>query len=119
MKKYTTIEEYVANYPKSVQLTLDEIRRLIKKLVPDAIETISYGIPTYKYKGKNLIHFAAYGKHIGLYPGSQAIELFKGDLTDYKTSKGTIQFPLDKPIPLELVSKIVRSNIEEIDSKTM
>ena len=106
MKNYETIDEYIANFDGETKKRLEAVRKTIKSIVPaEAIEKISYGIPTYYLNG-NLVHFAGYKNHIGLYPGSVLIHEFKKELTDYKTSKGTVQFPHDKPFPLELISKI-------------
>lgn len=111
MKTYKNISEYIAQFPKSTQKILEELRKTITTLAPEATEAISYGIPTFKLHG-NLIHFAAYEHHIGLYPGSQAIADFAKDLTKYKTSKGTIQFPINQPLPLPLIKKIVKYRIQ-------
>ena len=116
----TTIDEYIADFPRDVQPLLEKVRAAIKKAAPDATEAISYEIPTFKQEG-NLIHFAGYDHHIGLYPGSRPIEAFKDELTKYKTSKGTIQLPLDKPIPVGLITKItkfcVKRNLEKAVTK--
>ena len=106
MEKYTNIDEYIANFPESTQEKLEELRALLHTLVPDAEECISYGIPTLKYKKKNLIHFAGYAAHIGLYPGAKTIEHFLPELSKYNTSKGTVQFPLSEKLPLSLIKKI-------------
>ncbi|HEY4654823.1 MAG TPA: DUF1801 domain-containing protein [Cyclobacteriaceae bacterium] len=110
--KPSTIDEYIAAFPGDVQKVLKQIRATIKKAVPGAEEKISYGMPTFTLGGKYLIYFAAYKKHIGLYPAPAAGNGFKKDYAPYKTSgKGTIQFPLDKPMPLGLIEKIVRFNV--------
>ena len=109
--KIASIDEFIASYPKEVQDILQQIRQAIQKAAPEAKEKISYGIPTFTLNGKNLIHFSAYDKHIGLYPGAQAVADFADKLTEYETSKGTIRFPLDKPIPFDLVDKITRYQI--------
>lgn len=113
---FKTIDEYIALQPQKIVLILEQIRRTIKEIIPEAEETISYQIPTFKYHG-NLVHFAGYKNHIGFYPGASAVEIFKDEITEYKTSKGTIQFPIDKPIPLDLISKItafrVKQNLEK------
>lgn len=105
MKTYKTIDEYIANFPADIQAKLQELRTTVAQAAPEATEKISYGIPTFAWHG-NLVHFAAYTHHIGFYPGAVPIEEFKDKLTGYKTSKGTIQFPLDKPLPLDLVRDI-------------
>lgn len=101
-----TIDEFIANYPDDTQVILQKIRQTIQDVSPDAKEKISYGIPTFTLNGKNLVHFSAYAKHIGFYPGSAPIKEFKKELSGYKTSKGTVQFPLNKPIPYDLIQKI-------------
>jgi uncharacterized protein YdhG (YjbR/CyaY superfamily) len=115
-KKPTTIDEYIADFPRDVQPLLEKVRAAIRKAAPNAIEKISYQMPTFAQEG-NLIHFAGYNHHIGLYPGSRPIEVFKDELTKYKTSKGTVQLPLDKPIPVGLIGKItkfcVKRNLEK------
>ena len=92
------------------------MRRTIRKCVPEAKEAISYGIPTFKLKG-NLVHFAAFKNHIGFYPGAAAIVVFAKDLSTYETSKGTIRFPLDQPLPLDLVEKITKYRVAEERAK--
>jgi uncharacterized protein YdhG (YjbR/CyaY superfamily) len=106
MKKPENIDEFISEFDAETQEKLRQLRRTITESAPDAIETINYGIPTFKLNGKNLVHFSAYKTHIGFYPGAQAIEHFKTDFASYKTSKGTVQFPLDKPVPLDLVKKV-------------
>jgi uncharacterized protein YdhG (YjbR/CyaY superfamily) len=116
----TTIDEYIADFPRDVQPLLEKVRAAIRKAAPDATEAISYQMPTFKLQG-NLIHFAGYNHHIGLYPGSRPIEAFKDELTKYKTSKGTVQLPLDKPIPVGLIGKLtkfcVKRNLEKAISR--
>jgi uncharacterized protein YdhG (YjbR/CyaY superfamily) len=111
-KRFETIDEYIATFPKNVQDILEEMKKVIKESAPESEETISYGMPTFKFRG-NLVHFAAYKNHIGFYPTPSAIEAFKEDLSPYKSSKGAVQFPIDKPIPFELVKKIVIFRVEE------
>jgi uncharacterized protein YdhG (YjbR/CyaY superfamily) len=107
-----TIDEYITQFPREIQDLLQAVRRTIKESAPQAQETISYRIPTFKLNG-NLVHFAAFKDHIGFFPTSSAIVAFKEELSGYKISKGTIQFPLDKPIPLDLVRKIVIFRVQE------
>lgn len=113
MQSYKTINEYISMYPKEVQVILKEIKKIVNELVPKAEETISYGIPTFRLNGYNLVHFAAYKHHIGFYPTSSGISVFKEELKEYETSKGTVQFSLDKPIPYALIKKIVKYRIKE------
>lgn len=105
------IDEYIADFPEDIQLRMEKLRVAIKKTIPNVTEKISWGMPTFYLKG-NLIHFAGHKNHIGLYPGIEAIEALAKDLTGYKTSKGTVQLPHNKPLPLDLVVKIVKFNIE-------
>lgn len=114
--KYNTIDEYIAYFPVEIQSILKQVRETIKSVAPTATEVISYGIPTFRLNG-NLVHFAGYAHHIGFYPGGEGIEVFKEELTSYKTSRGTVQFPLDKPIPYELIKKITLFRVERNLSK--
>jgi len=108
------IDEYIARFPLNTQEILEQIRLTIKKLVPEAEEAISYGIPTFNLNGTYLIYFAAYKKHIGFYPVPAAIDQVDKDFASYKTSgKGTIQFPLNKPLPLSLITKLVKFKVKE------
>lgn len=106
------IDEYIANFPGNVQNLLSEIRKVILEAAPDAEETIKYEIPTYVLSG-NLVHFGAYKRHIGFYPGSSGIKAFKEELSAYKGAKGSVQFPLDKTIPFSLISEIVKFRVKE------
>ena len=110
---YTTIDEYIINFPPDVQEILKTLRSLIKELAPDAVEKMSYQMPTFALNGKNLVHFAAFKNHIGLYPTPSGITAFKDELSEYKSAKGSVQFPLNKPMPYDLISKIVKFRIEE------
>jgi uncharacterized protein YdhG (YjbR/CyaY superfamily) len=112
MKKVDTIDEYIGTFPKSVQDTLEKIRQTIRQAAPEAQEKISYGLATFTLHG-NLVHFGAYDTHIGFYPGSSPIKAFKKNLESYETSKGTIRLPLDKPVPLPLITKIVKFRVKE------
>ncbi len=112
--KLKSFDEYIAGFPKDTQKILEQIRTTIKKSVPDAEEVISYGIPAFNLNGHYLVYFAAYKKHIGLYPVPRKNKIFEKDFTPYYTSgKGTIQFPLDKHIPLSLITKIVKFRVKE------
>ena len=106
-KKAKDIDEYIADFPVDVQLLLQKVRTAIRKAAPKAEEAIKYQMPTFVLNG-NLIHFAGYKNHIGVYPGSRPVEEFKDELTRYETSKGTIRLPLDKPVPSGLITKITR-----------
>ena len=117
-QKFQTIDEYIKIFPKDIQKLLGTIRQTIKKSAPVAEEAISYQIPTFKLKG-NLVHFAAFKNHIGFYPGSKAIKDFQKDLTKYKSSKGAVQFPIDNPMPLSLIRKIVKHGVKENSRKSL
>jgi len=106
------IDEYIADFPEDVQAILKKLRSTIRAAAPQAEETISYQMPTFTLKG-NLVHFAAYKKHIGFYPAPSGIEKFRNELSAYKGAKGSVQFPLDQPIPYELVSEIVKYRVKE------
>lgn len=106
-KQPTTIDEYIKTFPKDVQSILEKMKQTIQKCAPEAIETFSYGIPTFDLNGKHLVHFAGFKNHIGFYPTPSGIEAFKKELSQYKRAKGSVQFPIDKPIPYDLVRKIV------------
>jgi len=112
MKKPETVDEYIAPFPQETQRLLQLVRGAIRETVPDAEEVISYGMPGYKFNGM-LVWFAGYKKHIGFYPKTNAIKVFKKELTGYKTSKGAIQFPLDKPLPVTLIKHIVKLRAKE------
>lgn len=117
-QKIQTIDEYIKTFPKDIQKILGTVRQTIKKSAPTAVEAISYQIPTFKLNG-NLVHFAAFKNHIGFYPGSKAIEIFSKDLKEYKTSKGAIQFPTDRPLPLRLIAKIVEFRVKVNSTKSI
>ena len=109
--KHTNISEYIATFPAEVREILETVRATIQKAAPKAEEAISYDIPTFKLNG-NLVHFAGYAKHIGFYPGAAGIEAFKNEIASYKNAKGSVQFPLDKPMPLGLITKIVKYRVK-------
>ncbi len=118
MQKPVDTDAYIAGYPKETQKNLKQLRATIKKAAPQAEEVISYGMPAYKWNGM-LVYFAAYEKHIGFYPGSSGIAAFKKELASYKTSKGTVQFPVDEPVPLPLVARIVKFRLKENQEKAL
>jgi len=111
-----SIDEFIATYPTDIQEVLKKLRTTIKKAAPQAEETINYGIPTFTMNG-NLVHFSAFEKHIGFYPAPSGIAAFKKELSAYKGAKGSVQFPLNKPIPYGLISKIVRFRVKENTAK--
>jgi len=111
-RQFKTIDEYVASSPKSVQIILQKLRQTIRKAAPGAEETISYQIPTFRLNGC-LVFFAAFKNHIGFYPMPAAIRAFKKELSRYGTAKGTVRFPIGEPLPLSLISKIVKFRVKE------
>lgn len=112
MNKADNIDNYIAGFPKETQEILQKVRSAISKAAPGAEETINYGIPTFTLEG-NLVHFAGYKNHIGFYPAASGIEAFKKELSVYKGAKGSVQFPIDKPMPLALITKIVKYRVKE------
>ncbi len=108
--KCNTIDQYISSFPKNIQAILEELREAIRQSAPEAEEAISYQIPTFKLNG-NLVHFAAFTNHIGFYPAPKGIEEFEKELSAYKQGKGSVQFPIDKPMPIELISKIVKYRV--------
>ena len=110
--QFKTMDEYINAFPEDIQIILEKMRQTIRKAAPEAIEVISYQMPCFKFNG-NLVWFAAFKNHIGFYPTPSGIESFRKELSPYKTSKGTVQFPLDKPIPYDLVEKIVLFRVKE------
>ncbi len=109
MEKQTIrdVNSYIAQFPEEVQTRLNDIRNRIARILPDASEKISYQIPTF-YRNGNVVHFAAFAHHVGLYPGAAAMAAFKDKLTGYQTGRGSVQFPLDRPMPFDLIEEIVR-----------
>jgi uncharacterized protein YdhG (YjbR/CyaY superfamily) len=114
--KFDNIDNYIASFPEETQELLERLRLTIRKAAPEAQETINYGIPTFTLKG-NLVHFAAFKNHIGFYPTPSGIEIFKKDLSAYDGAKGSVKFPIDKPIPFELISRIVKFRVKENQEK--
>lgn len=111
------VDEYLARVSEPARSTLNKMRAVIRSVVPpEATEAISYGIPAFKYKGM-LVWFAAFSKHCSLFPGSSVIEAFRKELKGYATSKGTIQFPVDKPLPATLVKKLVKARVAQNENK--
>jgi uncharacterized protein YdhG (YjbR/CyaY superfamily) len=116
-EKPTNIDEYIADFPKETQIILKKIRTTIKKLVPESEETISYAMPAFKMHKKALVYFAGYKNHIGFYATPTGHKEFKEELSNYKQGKGSIQFPLDKPMPYELIKRIVKFRVAENNQK--
>ena len=117
-KHYTTVSEYIADFPDDVQIVLKKLRTTIRKVVPEADEVISYNIPTFKLNGKYVIYFAGFEHHVSLYPITDGTrKKFGKELAPYLSGKGTAKFPLDKPLPLGLIAKIVKYKLKERLSK--
>jgi uncharacterized protein YdhG (YjbR/CyaY superfamily) len=112
MQKPNNTDEYIAAYPAAIQKRLQDIREVIKKAVPQAQEVISYGMPAYKLNSV-LVYFAGWDKHVGFYPGAGAIAHFKDELSAYKGAKGSVQFPLDEQLPIDIINRIVAYRIKE------
>jgi uncharacterized protein YdhG (YjbR/CyaY superfamily) len=114
--KPATIDEYIAGFPAETQALLQEIRATVQAAAPDATEAIRYAIPTFILNG-NLVHFAGFKNHIGFYPAPTGAEAFKKELSVYKAGKGSVQFPLEQPMPLELITRIVQFRVSEVSRK--
>jgi uncharacterized protein YdhG (YjbR/CyaY superfamily) len=112
MAKANNVNEYIAGFPKDVQGILEKLRATIKKAAPGAEELINYGVPAFRLNG-NLVFFAAHKNHIGFYPAPSGIEAFKKELSAYEGAKGSVQFPIEKPLPLGLITKIVKFRVKE------
>ena len=110
------IDEYIAGFPAEIQIILQQVRATIKEAAPEAEEAIKYAMPTFTLNG-NLVHFAVFKHHIGFYPAPSGIESFKKELALYKGAKGSVQFPIDKPMPLSLIAKIVKFRVTENSKK--
>ena len=106
------IDEYISGFPENIQLILEQIRETIKRTAPEAEETIKYGMPTFTLNG-NLVYFAAFKNHIGFYPIPTGIEAFKEQFSQYKTGKGSVQFPLEQTMPLDLIAQVVKFRVEQ------
>ncbi len=113
MKKLQDVDAYIHTYPHDVQALLQNMRKVIHTTAPQAEEAIKYGLPTFVLNGKNLVHFGGFKKHIGFYPAPSGIRAFQKELSAYEGAKGSIQFPLDKPLPLALIKKIVQFRVKE------
>lgn len=118
MATAASIDEYIRAFPAEVQERLQAVRSLIRAAAPDATETISYAMPTFDLNGHHLIHFAAFKHHIGIYPTPSGIEAFKEELQAYKNAKGSVQFPLDQPLPEDLIRRIVEFRVKERQPKS-
>ena len=111
------VDEYISGFPPDVQRILEQIRTSIRAIAPEAEEAIKYGIPTFVLH-ENLVHFAAYKKHVGFYPTPSAIAAFKRELSEYEGAKGSVKFPIDEPMPMELIERIVKFRVREVSAKS-
>jgi uncharacterized protein YdhG (YjbR/CyaY superfamily) len=112
-----TTDEYIAQFPEEIRVLLEGVRKVIKETAPEATERISYGMPGF-YQNGMLVWFAGHKSHIGFYPTGEGVEVFKDEFAGYKSSKGAVQFPLDKPIPFELIRKVTRYRVEQNSKKS-
>jgi uncharacterized protein YdhG (YjbR/CyaY superfamily) len=112
-KDIRTVDDYIIRFPEEVRVKLETIRHAIQRIAPDAIETISYGMPAYKLKKRPLVYFGGFASHIGFYATPTGHQEFKKELSVYKQGKGSVQFPLDQPLPIDLISEIVRFRVAE------
>jgi len=112
-RKFKNIDEYIRSFPPDVQKILEQLRNIVHENAPGAEEAIRYGMPTFRQNGNNLVHFAAYEHHLGFYPTPSAIVAFEKELPPYKHAKGSVQFPLDNPVPYDLVKRIVQFRVKE------
>ena len=113
MNGHSTVDDYIASYPADMQVVLETIRQTIRKVVPAADETISYQIPTFRLNGKNVVHFAGWKHHISLYPLPAVDEEYEQEVAPYRSGKGTAKFPLDKPIPYDIIERMVGLLVQE------
>lgn len=114
---FKDVDEYISGFPKDIQKLLKQIRATVKEKAPEAVESISYGMPAYKLNGKPLVYFAAFNNHIGFYATPAGHKEFAADLSEYKQGKGSVQFPLNKPMPLELIGRIVEFKVKDNNAK--
>lgn len=117
MDKTGVINDYIKSFPNDVQKQLKQLYDAIKEVLPEAEEAIGYGIPTFKVKGKNVVHFAAFMNHLGFYPTADGIAKFRKELSHYRGAKGSVQFPLNKSMPLDLIKKITLYRLQQVEEK--
>jgi len=116
-QQFRTIDEYIRMFPGNVRVLLEQVRLAVRRAAPEAVETISYQMPAFKLNGKVIVFFAAWEKHIGFYPTPSGTKAFDRELAHYKRAKGSIQFPMNEPLPLDLIGRIVRFRVSEIIGK--
>ncbi len=119
INKPKSTDEYISSFPKETQILLQEVRKTIQNAAPEAIESISYGMPAYKFNEKSLVYFAGYKNHIGFYATPTGHIEFTEELSKYKQGKGSVQFPINEPIPLDLIAKIVKFRVSELHKKVI
>jgi uncharacterized protein YdhG (YjbR/CyaY superfamily) len=112
-----TVDEHIGQFPPETRRRLEEIRSIVRSIAPDATETISYGIPTFDLEGAHLVHFAGYSQHIGVYPTPRGIDALEEELQPYRHGKGTLQFPLDQPLPGDLIRRVVEARVDAVRSE--
>jgi uncharacterized protein YdhG (YjbR/CyaY superfamily) len=117
MEQSGSIDDYIREFPPETQARLQEVRALIRECAPQATETISYRMPTFDIGKRHLVHFAGFAHHIGFYPIPSGIEAFKDELSVYKQGKGSVQFPLSEPLPVDLIRRIVEFRVGELASR--
>ena len=117
MNQSKTIKTYIEEFPENIQNVLQQVYNAAKEVLPGTEETISYGMPTFKLDGKNIVHFAAFKNHIGFYPTPDGINEFQKELSQYKGAKGSVQFPLDKPMPLDLIKRMILFRLNKVKEK--
>ena len=117
MTAFNEIDVYISNFPVEIQIKLQEFRLFLKNLIPNATECINYGIPTYKVNDQNLVHFGGFKSHLGFYPGAAVMDIFENELSEYKSAKGSVQFPYNQTIPYDVIEKIVQFRIDQNELK--
>lgn len=113
----TTIDDYIAEFPPATREVLEQVRGVIREAAPDATETISYAIPTFDLRGRHLVHFAGFEHHIGFYPTGKGADAFAREFSAYKTGRGSVQFPLDQPMPLDLIRRVVEFRVAQVNAE--
>lgn len=110
------VDAYLAGFPAPTRKVLEELRALVRASAPEAQERISYAIPTFDLNGKHLVHFAGFARHVGFYPTASGIEAFRSEIEPFKTGKGSVQFPLDRPLPADLIRRLVEFRVREVSA---
>ena len=113
-KRFSSVDAYIASFPPDIQMLLDDVRSTVRKAAPGATERISYGVPAYHYKGEPVVYFGGFKKHIGIFATPEAQQEFQQELSDYKQGKGSVKFPFAKPLPLSLITRIVKFKMQRL-----